>query len=106
VGDRVADPDTGRREGLAESLSVGVAYDEVHARDPGIDHPVDGVAAAPADANDEDPARLRVASAPEQAGDRDCDAGDDKSGEDEDDKLDEGLGRRVHVPSLATHRKS
>ena len=54
AGDLVADPDLVRRVGLEERLGVGVAGDELDAHHLGPDHPVDGVAAAAADADDAD----------------------------------------------------
>ncbi len=49
-----ADLDAGRRLAAVEGLQVGVDGDEIDALDPGRDHPVEGVAAAPADADDPD----------------------------------------------------
>ena len=37
-----------------EHLKVGVDGDEIDSLDPGLDHPVEGVAAPPADADDPD----------------------------------------------------
>ena len=54
AGDLVADPDLVRRVGLEERLGVRVAGDELDAHHLGPDHPVDGVAAAAADADDAD----------------------------------------------------
>ena len=52
--DLVADPDLVGRVGLEQGLRVGVAGDELHAHHLGPDHPVDGVAASAADADDAD----------------------------------------------------
>src|SRR4029079_10358673 len=54
AGDLVADPDLVRRVGLEEGLRVGVTGDELDAHHLGPDHPVDGVAATAADADDAD----------------------------------------------------
>ena len=51
AGDLVADPDLVRRVRLEERLGVRVAGDELDAHHLGPDHPVDGVAAAAADAD-------------------------------------------------------
>ena len=54
AGDLVADPDLVRRVRLEQRLRVRVAGDELDAHHLGPDHPVDGVAAAAADADDAD----------------------------------------------------
>ena len=54
AGDLVADADLVRRVGLQERLGVRVAGDELDAHHLGADHPVDGVAATAADADDAD----------------------------------------------------
>ena len=54
AGDLVADADLVGRIRLQERLGVRVAGDELHAHHLGADHPVDGVAAAAAHADDAD----------------------------------------------------
>ena len=54
AGDLVADADLVRRIRLEERLGVRVAGDELDAHHLGADHPVDGVAATAADADDAD----------------------------------------------------
>ena len=76
AGDLVADPDLVRRVRLEERLGVGVDGDELDAHHLGPDHPVDGVAAAAADADDADqrevlgigPQRHRLSSGGARAG--------------------------------------
>jgi hypothetical protein len=50
AGERRAELHLHRRAALAQRLQVGVGGDELDAAQPGVDHPVDGVAAAAADA--------------------------------------------------------
>ena len=71
AGELLADADAVRRLGLAERLRVGVDGDELDAAHARLDHAVDGVAAAAADADDLDlgePTGLPVAGASRMRG--------------------------------------
>ena len=48
------------RPGIAKGLGVGVDGDEADVGEPGVDHPIDGVAAATTDADDHDRPGLEV----------------------------------------------
>jgi hypothetical protein len=54
LGELAADVELDRRFAGAELLNVRVDRDELHLRDAGLDHAVDGVEAAAADAHDSD----------------------------------------------------
>ena len=96
----IADAQTNLGTGLTEGLGIGVDGDEADTREPDIDHAVDRVAAATADADHEDRSRLGPSPAAKPAREGSEDPHRQESQQDDDDELDEGLGRRVHGPSV------
>ena len=75
LGDRAADVDLDVGVAHRQRLRVGVDGDELHAADARVDHPVDGVGAAAADAHDLDDRQV-VARLHRISPDRHCSCGD------------------------------
>jgi hypothetical protein len=106
--DGIADADPRPGERFPQGLGIGVADDEADtgkgasrpSRHAGVRHTVDGVATTPADPDHDDRSRLRVTAAAEQPWHGEKDANHEQPGQQEDDRLEEGLGGLVHGPSL------